>query len=96
MAFQHDFSKNSRQQLAERLALCLNVLNHNNSLDSVNDTFITLIPKVKGAHKVGDFRSISLCNFIYKLLSKILPIDLNVSYPPLFLQLNVSLSLVDT
>lgn len=42
----------------------LNMLNQTCSLDSVNATFITLIPKVKEAKKIGDFRPTSLCNVI--------------------------------
>ena len=38
---------------------------------SINRTFITLIPKVKSPSKVSEFRLISLCNIIYKLISKV-------------------------
>ena len=38
----------------------------------VNDTYICLIPKVKCPQKITEYHPISLCNVIYKLLSKVL------------------------
>jgi hypothetical protein len=39
---------------------------------ALNSTFITLIPKVNNPHLFGDFRPISLCNLIYKIISKVI------------------------
>ena len=38
----------------------------------LNQTLVTLIPKQLGPEKVSQYRPISLCNTIYKIVSKIL------------------------
>ena len=50
----------------------LSCLNSGSLLKSINHTFITLIPKVKNPEKVSEFRPISLCNVIYKIVSKVI------------------------
>jgi hypothetical protein len=44
----------------------------NHFLREQNHTFIVLVPKHIGAQSVSHFRPISLCNIIYKIISKIL------------------------
>ena len=39
---------------------------------SFNSTFIALIPKSDNALTLNDFRPISLCNCIYKIISKVI------------------------
>ena len=38
----------------------------------INRTFINLIPKVKSPVLVSEYHSISLCNVMYKVFSKVL------------------------
>jgi hypothetical protein len=45
--------------------------NHN-LLRKQNHTFLALIPKISGFHTAHQFRPISLCNIVYKIISKIL------------------------
>lgn len=55
----------------------------------INQIYISLIPKVKCPTRVSEFWPISLCNIIYKLVSKVLANRLKIFFPPLFLNLKV-------
>lgn len=46
--------------------------NSNSWANDLNDTFIALIPKVTKPAKVTEFRPISFCNVMYKILAKVL------------------------
>lgn len=51
-------------------SICLNILNDGEDISSLNTTVIVLIPKTKSAQRITEFRPISLCNVIYKIVSK--------------------------
>lgn len=50
---------------------CKEVLNRGRSVAKVNDTMIVLIPKIKEPVGMTRYRSISLCQVIYKIISKV-------------------------
>lgn len=50
----------------------LDILNFRMPMEGANNTFITLISKVKIFQNIRDFRPISLYNVIYKILAKTL------------------------
>ena len=50
----------------------LSSLNSSRMPCRLNETYICLIPKVKSPQNITEFRPISLCNVVYKLIPKIL------------------------
>ncbi|KAH9668523.1 reverse transcriptase domain-containing protein [Citrus sinensis] len=52
------------------IATCLHILNDKGNLDSLNHTHIALVPKVAKPRKVTEFRPISLCNVVYRIIAK--------------------------
>ena len=52
------------------IAAVLDFLNSGIMIPDINYTHIILIPKVKSLERISDFRPISLCNVIYKIISK--------------------------
>lgn len=63
------------------VAFCLDFLNGNGRLASVNETNITLIPKINEPKAITHFRPISLCNVIYKIVLKTLTNRLKLILP---------------
>ncbi len=59
----------------------LDFLNKGRMLGSINFTHITLIPKVKSPENMSQFRPISLCNVIYKIISKVLVVRMKHILP---------------
>lgn len=50
----------------------VDILNSGKMQENLNLTHIALIPKAKSPRCVTEFRPISLCNVLYKLISKVL------------------------
>lgn len=59
----------------------LSCLNSGTIPASLNQTYITLIPKSKSPKRVFEFRPIALCNILYKLISKVLANQLKSLLP---------------
>lgn len=59
----------------------LDTLNSGFINKELNSTYIALIPKVKNLTRVTEFRPISLCNVLYKLISKTLANRLKIVLP---------------
>jgi len=38
----------------------------------LNKTHITLIPKIQGLETLGNYRPVSLCNIVYKIVTKVI------------------------
>jgi hypothetical protein len=63
--------------------LCFDFFNGNLSLEAINSSFITLIPKVHNPTSVNDFRPISLLSGVIKIITKLLANRLQEKIIPL-------------
>ena len=61
--------------------MVLNVLNSSTSLSNLNRTNIALVPRTNNPQRMTKFRPFSLCNVVYKLVSKILANHLKTILP---------------
>lgn len=52
------------------LYITLDILNNNVDLSSLNNTHIVLIPKINNPKHTQDFKPISFCNVIFKIIKK--------------------------
>lgn len=68
------------------IAASLTILNLGAMLENLNHTFISLIPKTKNPEKPTDFKPISLCNVLYKIVSKTIAKRLKKILPQLVLE----------
>ena len=65
----------------EVIEAMLDFLHIGHMVPDINYTHIVLIPKVKKVKKMANFRPISLCNVIYKIISKVLANRLKLILP---------------
>lgn len=56
------------------ITTCLHILNDQGTIEPLNHTYIVLIPKVSKPGKVSEYRPISLCNVIYRIVTKVISI----------------------
>lgn len=54
----------------ETVNICLQVLNEGRDVVMLNNTLISLIPKVNNPKGIEEYRSIILCIVIYKIIAK--------------------------
>lgn len=67
-------------------SVIMQVLNSSHFPEGFNPTFITLIPKRDKVSRVKDFQPISLCNVLYKLVTKIIANRLKIVLPKVILK----------
>jgi hypothetical protein len=78
VVFYKQFWDICRQEITQEV---LQALNSGIIPDGWNDTTIVLIPKVEDLERIAQYRPISLCNVIYKIISKMLALRLKLILP---------------
>ena len=63
-------------------------------LCALSCTLLTLIPKKEGANNLDSFHPISLCNVVYKIITKLIANRLKICLPVVILEEQDSLWLV--
>lgn len=51
--------------------LCHKTFNNQEIPEDINKTYLCLVPKISNANNIKNFRPVSLCNTIYKTVTKI-------------------------
>ena len=65
------------------IAAVLDFLNFGIMLPKISYSHIVLIPKIKSLERITNYRPITLCNVIYKIISKVLANRLKLILPKL-------------
>ncbi|KAK2642366.1 hypothetical protein Ddye_024129 [Dipteronia dyeriana] len=73
----------------------LKVLNERESLREINNTLVCLTSKVPVPKRITDFRPISLCNMVYKIVARHRRIEYVTSWVRLYLKCKSLLCLAD-
>ncbi|KAA3469327.1 reverse transcriptase [Gossypium australe] len=63
------------------IKLCHDILRGDKDVECLNDTIIVLIPKIKELEDMTNFRPISLCRVVYKIVAKVLANRLKETLP---------------
>lgn len=64
-------------------SFALDVMNGETDAGTINQTLVCLIPKVKQPNHASEFRPISLCNDIFKIITKTIANRLKLILPDL-------------